>query len=584
MGESFARAIIALRKGDYTTMNALLKQKAIDIDALATIQVSKNMSRAWDEPTAYNGDGFSLLHHAVLSNLHEAAAYLLYRGANVNVSSGPNMGYTPLHLCAHTLDRKMAAFLMIKGADARAKTAAGLTLFDMVPPTETAFREYFENSMNASTDASIVSFLLKNMRKKTKLAYALTRNQFDTLFATIAWMVYVVVRREKMYLDDVLFKKFSKSVNSEEMGMWSQVRTDEFKKISNSLKIREFAQYVESYLDTKVPSSANKSPPANFEDLVVDKIRAIANSLKETGTPVALSKRQISKGLSKWTTMAYRNVQNAYLVGTPFRTGQAKYTNASLKAHMRAFAPRAPNVLPGIERPVYLYRGMHGPMAAAAILGRGLKTWKGYLAFSRNIGISEKFGKVAPNAAKTNVDKMGHVLFRLKVDTDVPRGTPWIWYVAEGTENAAFRRRKNTAVSGLPEDEVLLPPGKLEFKSPEDDAIARAILKGLKDTKNTTTRMTEISKNILGKRTLTLDMSEYVSIEEATEALTIALRNEPRKKNVALRFDHPLYNRIAHMIQLAFLHRGIVDYVIDRKMFDKPLMIDVVYVNSGNFL
>jgi hypothetical protein len=221
---------------------------------------------------------------------------------------------------------------------------------------------------------------------------------------------------------------------------------------------------------------------------------------------------------------------------------------------------------------------MHGPLAAAAILDRGLVGWKGYLAFSRNYDISKKFGKTSPDAAETDVDRMGHVLFVLKLD-DVPRGTPWIWYLARGTNEAEMRRARNTAKSGLPEYEVLFPPGRLEFAAEEDAIIARAIRDGI-------AAAAAPKKIIISKKenSLIVDTSGFSTVREAVKAVTISLIHTPlRKRNVTLEFTKKpaFFARVAHMIQLALLDRGIVDYVIDRRMFRDPLEISVRYVRDA---
>jgi len=173
------------------------------------------------------------------------------------------------------------------------------------------------------------------------------------------------------------------------------------------------------------------------------------------------------------------------------------------------------------------------------------------------------------------------VLFRLKLD-DVPRGTPWIWYLAAGTNEAEMRRKRNTAVSGLPEDEVLMPPGRLEFKLQSDRDIARGIREGIDAAMRGNNNKNSVVVTRPEKSFISFKFPSHLNITQIARAMTIALINEPDKKNVALIFGAKYMMRIAHMVQLALLDRGIVDYVIDPFMFNEPLLIDVCYVQDRN--
>lgn len=197
---------------------------------------------------------------------------------------------------------------------------------------------------------------------------------------------------------------------------------------------------------------------------------------------------------------------------------------------------------------------------------------------------------------------MGHVLFRLKLD-DVPRGTPWIWYLAAGTNEAEMRRKRNTAVSGLPEHEVLFPPGRLDFKSDFFEAVSKGIEKGIVAAERTiggaagkrsssiaSTKSQSNNSNMFGskKKIVKYNISSRDEPDADPSAvardLTIAMIQDLPMKNVRLEFSRKpaAFKKIAHMIQLALLDRGIVDYVIDRDMFGNPLEIDVVYVRDRN--
>jgi hypothetical protein len=532
------------------------------------------------------GDRWTPLHHAVLMKDRTLmVGKLLKAGADVNASSGPKYGYTPFHCAVIVSDLEMAKTLIDHGADPMIKTASGEMMIDRPD-----FKAYFMNHMNVSEDASIIAYILKNISRTTRAQLSgilkSKSKSNDILFVLLAWFVYYAVLKNPSmaHLEDIIIKKSLKNIKKYEgvlemIAAYGKYKYDG-KNISSTVRAKGFIEDFEGMTDILAENYNNNNANSLKNMDVLQKIRNVAKSARNfSSVAPAISKRTIAKGLTNWTSMSYRNIQNAHREGRSL-TGNPAVTNVSIAKYMKNYAPRAPDIIPGMHRPTYIYRGMHGPMATVAIMDRGLSKWKGYLAFSRNESISMKFGKKSPDNAVTNVDKMGHVLFRLKLD-DVPRGTPWIWYIEQNTNNAEMRRKRNTAKSGLPEEEVLMPPGRLEFKSQQDRDIARGIQEGIGAAMRGNTQ-SFIERE--GRFMYFENLPSYSNskVEQIAKAMTISLFNEPNKKNVRIDEEDSRLQRILHMIQLAFLDRGIVDYVIDPVMFNQPIMIDVVYVQDRN--
>lgn len=583
---NISQIVSAIYDDNLAAVYDAVREKTVNVKRASTTRARLPDGRVMED------DAWTLLHHAILAGKNPSMVTLMtHYGADVNASSGKNFGFTPLHCCAITLDGSVAYHLLQMGADIDAKNASNQTVVDMARqnPRGRQFVEYFEHEPVPGGDAAIVAYALDKMSATDR---AMLAHADDRTFLFLAWFVYRIVLKDRtrgVALDDAVMRqtlfKHKNSVGKIGTEALLEHTRSGADRIPMHLRVKRFVSNLSSLMRL---SKTPRMVPQILEQIRKAADAAVASAPKK---PPAMSKKTIAAGLAKWTTMAYRDVQNAYRTNDTLTFGQAAMTNASLARYMRNYAPRAPEIVPGIERPTYLYRGMHGPLAAAVALDRGLKGWRGYIAFSRDYDISKKFGKKSPDAAETDVDRMGHVLFRLKLD-DVPRGTPWIWYLTSGTNEAEMRRKRNTAKAGLPEHEVLFPPGRLDFKSDFFEAVSKGIEKGIASAaagKRSPIASTRSQNNNMftTKKTLKYDVSSRDPDSNAFAAardMTIAMIRDLPMKNVRLEFSRKpvAFKKIAHMIQLALLDRGIVDYVIDRDMFRDPLEIDVVYVRDRN--
>lgn len=138
--------------------------------------------------------------------------------------------------------------------------------------------------------------------------------------------------------------------------------------------------------------------------------------------------------------------------------------NNALAEYMRRHSLRVPQMprqygwQPSIPltqkgwKPEFLYRGVHGPIKKS-LDRRGYYDDKGWIATTTNSGISHMF------ASK------GGVILRLRISA-LERGTPWIWF---SSLDRPSMPQSNVLQSTCPEDEVLLPPGRLTItgRAPE---------------------------------------------------------------------------------------------------------------------
>lgn len=141
--------------------------------------------------------------------------------------------------------------------------------------------------------------------------------------------------------------------------------------------------------------------------------------------------------------------------------------DAAMAMYFRQHALRAPQMPPKMRDPdtggelLTLYRGVTFDSSIVNRLLRHGHFADDYFAFSRSRKTA--FGYASFNA------RPGHeiMLFRLRL-TDVPRGTPWVWFT--GDRDLA----KNAAVvRGQPRNnEVLLPKGDLKFLRREETTLA----------------------------------------------------------------------------------------------------------------
>jgi hypothetical protein len=234
-------------------------------------------------------------------------------------------------------------------------------------------------------------------------------------------------------------------------------------------------QLLEVYMDKSSP------PPRILRDL--HGIMVSRGAKTSTGRATQRTSAEPQKQryyVSQWTTPStYQHIQNARrreFSTVQGLTSQDKRTNRYLAQVFRNTGTRAP-VIPRLDttnttlppplqntkaatktptdvgnypinRPTYLYRGVHGPQGKEYSLHRMFRD-KGYIAFSTKKSVANRFTKA----------KYG-TLMRLRVD-NVPHGTPWIWF--RDPNKKVSRNTKNTFPSTFPEAEVLLPPGTLRL-------------------------------------------------------------------------------------------------------------------------
>lgn len=169
--------------------------------------------------------------------------------------------------------------------------------------------------------------------------------------------------------------------------------------------------------------------------------------------------RSMARYLTKWTTEAYRNVQNARR--KPAEHSSPRYNvlkvNRYIAQAMRDHGTRVP-VIPrqftvhwnrtlGSSlynvRPKYLFRGLHNPLASE-FLKTGTLHDAGYMAFSRHLDKAAEFAGTREG-----------VILKLPIDS-IPPNTPWLWFTSGKKYN------RNVHKSNIEEQEVLLPPGTLQ--------------------------------------------------------------------------------------------------------------------------
>lgn len=455
--------------------------------------------------------------------------------------------------------------------------------------------------MNASTDESIIAYIANHIEpnQKSKLANIKNKN-LDSIFFLIAYYVYrVFLKNPAMaHMDEIIERKYisAKTKIAHEVAYLGMHYFQNPRNNTPSTKdVRNFADDISEILQRNIKEPAKRVPP-NFESLVVRRVMDIASSTRPKTRPPVLSKIKLVLEMKKWTGMMYKNIQNAHRKGAvpptprqPERAIEVKTTNLALATYMRDHTYRAPSILPGIERPTYLYRGMWPPMSGPTILDKGLPNWKGYIAFSREKDWGLHFSQ-------------GHVMFRLRLD-DVPRGTPWVWFLPGDNglishPNSEFGRERNMVIAHKPNlGEVLFPPGRLEFKSQEDRDISSAIKKGIDMAirGNTNTNTSIISRRNNGSKTLVFDadaMKKLGTLDAIVKAMTIALYAIFKERNAKdMKLEYPgnkssFFKRIVRMIQLVLIDKDLIQSGIDMEPFIgpnfDPVEIDVCYVQDKN--
>ena len=168
--------------------------------------------------------------------------------------------------------------------------------------------------------------------------------------------------------------------------------------------------------------------------------------------------RNVRRLVKDWTHDGYINVAHARDPSFPRKgtenIGRGMRIDAALARFMREMAPRAPSIPTGVSRPKYLYRGMCGEFARRLVSGEYAVTLPSYIATSRS-------GQVAIGFAGDGSNGAGCIIARIEV-SDVPRGTPWMWFSYRG---AGQKGKRNVAPTTKgTELEVLLPPGTLRAR------------------------------------------------------------------------------------------------------------------------
>ena len=224
------------------------------------------------------------------------------------------------------------------------------------------------------------------------------------------------------------------------------------------------------------------------------KTRAVAELKKR-----AIGKKDLADLASLWTTHSYQKVYEArrkgYVVSKnagwghrpvkaeEFRRDENKKipslaigetVNETMARIMRTSALRAPQTPPGLERPKYLYRGMHNIDSSLKTLG--YLDWSSYIATTYDEATASHFAfshRTPPPTSPSPQSDRG-VIFRINID-NVPAGTPWVWFAGPmlipeklwEKNDFDFRSAslpkpyRQYVISNALEDEVLLPPGRI---------------------------------------------------------------------------------------------------------------------------
>ena len=169
-------------------------------------------------------------------------------------------------------------------------------------------------------------------------------------------------------------------------------------------------------------------------------------------------KKDLKRFITHWTGGNYVDIQKARRSkgdATPY----AKSHNLAMAMYMRNHALRAPAMPSGMQEGQF-YRGVVMPkMRLHKLLETGRTRDAGYLAFSRRIEGASGFVR-GENAKRGLVS----VMYVLKT-SDVPRGTPWIWFEGKNTPSSTLFGKPSTIETShmSHESEVVLPPGTLHL-------------------------------------------------------------------------------------------------------------------------
>lgn len=166
------------------------------------------------------------------------------------------------------------------------------------------------------------------------------------------------------------------------------------------------------------------------------KRRRLQSSFTTRQKTSAESVRRAQQAVSAWTLESYyKRIQDHLRDDKNNEERRGKQSANLVKNYQDATRLRAPK---GAKRGVtHIYRGLHGPIAEQ-FERDGFYDDKGLIGFSWDRAVAVRFSQ-------------GQLVLRLRV-SDVPAGTPWIWF-----------GQRMFPKSTLPtEREVLLPPGLLK--------------------------------------------------------------------------------------------------------------------------
>jgi hypothetical protein len=135
----------------------------------------------------------------------------------------------------------------------------------------------------------------------------------------------------------------------------------------------------------------------------------------------------------------------------------SRYLQAAMVRYFREHALRAPSMPPGEfvnGRQAILFRGMHGSeyFDVGKALRDGQISERGFIAMTRNLSVAREFAE--------KHQQLPGIIVQIDGIKDVPRGTPWLWF---DKKTLSANHKLKSFLPG--EQEVLLPPGRLIFKS-----------------------------------------------------------------------------------------------------------------------
>ena len=213
----------------------------------------------------------------------------------------------------------------------------------------------------------------------------------------------------------------------------------------------------------KEMQSHPKHERARHKD-ILDAYEAHAKGTSFIKTP---QRKDLKRFITHWTGGNYVDIQKARRTKGHDATPYAKSHNLAMAMYMRNHALRAPTMPSGMQEGQF-YRGVVMPKVRLhELLGSGSVHDPGYLAFSRKIDVASSFSRGRQHSRELFVP----VMFVLKT-SDVPRGTPWIWFEGRNTPSSRlFGKPSSFETSHMShESEVVLPPGALHLVRNPDKA------------------------------------------------------------------------------------------------------------------